>query len=420
MFDLDKWQEILHVIKQNKLRTFLTAFGVFWGILMLILLLGVGKGLQNGSRGMFTNDVQDSVWISPRKTSVAYGGLSPGRQVVFTEEDIDALKRELPGLDHIAAENPLGAFWRGGIIVTHGKKTGSFDVFGVGNEYFDIKLLTDYRYGRSLNALDHAEARKAATIGTRVADALFGPGFDPIGENITINGVNFRVVGVFYDSGWQGRMSERIYIPLTTYKQTFDKSKTVNQLAITPKPGVDSFALEKAAITLLKARHSIAPDDRRAIRSNNLAERAQSFRSLFAAIDIFIWFVGIGTLAAGIVGISNIMIITVKDRTREIGVRKALGATPRSIVGLILLESVALTAVAGYLGLVLGVGLLEGLQYAMEKMKVQSPYFANPEVSFKIAVTATLLLVFVGAAAGLAPALKAARVMPVEAMRADE
>jgi putative ABC transport system permease protein len=253
-----------------------------------------------------------------------------------------------------------------------------------------------------------------------VAEALFPPGTDPSGKYITINGVSFRVVGVFYDSGWQGRMSERLYIPLSTYKKTFDKSKKVNQIAITPKPGVDSFKLEQAATDLLKSRHSIAPDDRRAIRANNLAERAQSFRNMFAAIDIFIWFVGIGTLMAGIVGISNIMIITVKDRTKEIGVRKALGATPASIIGLILLESVTLTAVAGYLGLVLGVGLLEGVQYVMQRMNVQAAYFSHPEVGFGTAVAATLLLVFVGAAAGLLPAMKAARVTPIEAMRADD
>lgn len=421
MFDLDKWQEILHVIKQNKLRTFLTAFGVFWGILMLILLLGVGRGMQNGTEGMFTSDVQDSIWIFPRKTSVAYKGLAPGRQLQFTEDDIEALRRELPGLNYAAAENPLGSIWTGDIIITYGKKTGSFAVYGVGDEYFNIKLLDeDFRYGRNLNKYDHAESRKVVVIGTRVAEALFLPGTDPSGEYITINGVSFRVVGVFYDSGWQGRMSERLYIPLSTYKQTFDKSKKVHLIAIAPKPGVDGFKLEQAATDLLKSRHWVAPDDRRALRSNNLAERARSFRSMFAAMDIFIWFVGIGTLMAGIVGISNIMIITVKDRTKEIGVRKALGATPGSIIGLILLESVALTATAGYLGLVLGVGLLEGVQYLMQRMNMQAAYFSNPEVGFGTAVAATLLLVFVGAAAGLLPAMKAARVTPIEAMRADD
>lgn len=420
MFDWDKWQEILHTIKQNKLRTFLTAFGVFWGILMLILLLGMGRGMQNGTEGMFTSDVQDSIWIFPRRTSVAYKGLAPGRRIQFTEGDIEALRRELPGLNHIAAENPLGSIWTGDIIITYGKKTGSFGVYGIGDEYFNIKLLDDFRHGRNLNEYDHNESRKVAVIGTRVAEALFSPGIDPSGEYITINGVNFRVAGVFYDSGWQGRMSERLYIPLSTYKQTFDKGKKVNLIAITPKPGVDGFELEQAAIDVLKSRHWIAPDDRRAIHSNNLAKQAQSFRSMFAAMDIFIWFVGIGTLAAGIVGISNIMIITVKDRTKEIGVRKALGATPGSIVGLILLESVALTAVAGYLGLVLGVGLLEGVQYVMQQMNVQASYFSNPEVGFGTAVAAMLLLVFVGAAAGLLPAMKAASVTPIEAMRADD
>jgi putative ABC transport system permease protein len=205
---------------------------------------------------------------------------------------------------------------------------------------------------------------------------------------------------------------------LPTYQQIFGKGRTIGTIAVLPAPGVDAFALEKDVLSTLRSRHHISPADDRAISSNNLAEEAQSFRNLFVAMNIFIWFVGIGTLAAGIVGISNIMIITVRDRTVEIGVRKALGATPRSIVGLILLESVMLTAVAGYLGLVLGVGVLEGIAHVMRTFSIDAPYFSQPEIGFGTAVAATLLLIIVGAIAGLLPALKAARITPIEAMRA--
>jgi putative ABC transport system permease protein len=417
MFELDKWQEILHTIKQNKLRTALTAFGVFWGILMLILLLGAGNGLQGGVVNSFSGDAQDTMWIHPRTTSLPYQGLSPGREIKFTEDDIAALKR-LPGVEKVVAENTLGPYWGGGSFVTYRQKTSGYMVSGVTEDFMDLKLNSDIVYGRDLNALDEQQVRKVVLMGSRVAELLFAPGADPTGEYVNINGVPFLVAGVFYDSGRQGRNSERSYIPLPTFQKTFGEGRTVNMLAVKPAPGVSGFALEKEVLAVLQARHSISPADERAINVNNRAEEAQSFRNLFLSMTIFIWFVGIGTLAAGIVGISNIMIITVRDRTVEIGIRKALGATPMSIVSLILLESVTLTAVAGYLGLVLGVGMLEAISHLMRTLNINAPYFAPPEVGFGTAVAATVLLVVVGAIAGLVPALKAASITPIAAMRA--
>jgi putative ABC transport system permease protein len=417
MFSLDKWQEILHTIKQNKLRTALTAFGVFWGILMLILLLGAGNGLQGGVKNSFSGDAQDSMWIFPRKTSLPYQGLAPGRQLQFTEDDLAALKR-LPGVGKVVAENTLGPFWGGGSFVTYRQKTSGYLVSGVSEDFLDLKLTSSFVYGRDLNALDEKEVRKVVILGTRVVEILFEPETDPTGEYVNINGVPFLVVGVFYDSGRQGRNSERSYIPLTTFQKTFGKGRIINLFGVMPAPGIDGFALEKEVLNTLRARHRVASGDERAIFVNNLAKEAQSFRNLFISMNILIWFVGIGTLAAGIVGISNIMIITVRDRTVEIGIRKALGATPLSIVGLILLESVALTTLAGYLGLVTGVGVLEGIAYLMQTLNVNAPYFARPEVGFGTAVAATALLVVVGAIAGLLPALKAAGITPIAAMRA--
>jgi putative ABC transport system permease protein len=417
MFELDKWQEILHTVKQNKLRTALTAFGVFWGILMLILLLGAGNGLQGGVENTFSGDAEDTMWIHPRTTSLPYQGFAAGREIEFNEEDMKVLQR-LPGVEKVVAENTLGPYWGGGSFVSYRQKTSGYLVSGVSEEFMDLKLNSRIVFGRDLNALDEQLVRKVVLLGTQVVELLFDPGTDPTGKYVNINGVPFLVVGVFYDSGRQGRNSQRSYIPLTTFQKTFGEGRTIKMIAVKPAPGIDSFALEKQVLPVLQARHNIAPADERAINSNNRGEEAQSYRNLFAAMTVFIWFVGMGTLAAGIVGISNIMIITVRERTVEIGIRKALGATPMSIVGLILLESVTLTAVAGYLGLVLGVGILEGIAHLMRTLNIKAPYFAPPEIGFGTAAAATVLLIVVGAIAGLLPALKAANITPIAAMRA--
>lgn len=418
MLSLDSLQEIAHTLKQNKLRTLLTAFGVFWGIFMLILLLGAGKGLQHGMDGMFSSDLRDSVWINPRQTSLPYKGLAPGRSIQLTEQDIAAIKHKFTDVNFISAENPLGSARQADVVISYQNKTGSFGVFGVADGYFKIKAYQDYQRGRRLNELDQAEERKVAVIGTRVYEKLFTPDEDPLGKFININGVTYKVVGVFYDSGWEGRMSERVYVPLSGFQKTFGKGDFVSLITFNPKPGVDGFALETAVVDLLKERHQVAPEDKKAIFSWNLAKQTQQFGQMFAAIDAFIWFVGIGTLMAGIVGISNIMLITVKERTVEIGVRKALGATPGQIVGTLLLESILVTSVAGYLGLVLGVVLLESVSYVLMHFNIKLQFFARPEVDFGIAIKAIILLVSIGAFAGFLPAWRAAKISPIEAMRA--
>ena len=270
-----------------------------------------------------------------------------------------------------------------------------------------------------MNPLDEQQWRKVAVIGTLVAERLFGKDVDPIGKDIRINGVIMKVVGVFYDKGNQERDSERVYIPQPIYQKIFGESNRINTIWLRPTQGLDGFALEKKVVELLKRRHSVAPDDRRAIQSFNMAEPAKMVNGLFLGINAFIWFVGLGTLTAGIVGVSNIMIITVKERTREIGIRKALGATPFNIVSTLLFESVLVTSIAGYTGLVMGVGLIELISFGLNSVGAQLPYFKNPEINFQVAVIAIVLLVVVGALAGLMPALRAAKIMPIEAMRAD-
>jgi putative ABC transport system permease protein len=416
---MDSLQEILYTLRQNKLRTGLTAFGVFWGILMLILLLGAGRGMQNAFSDGWSNDVSDSIWIFPSTTSVPYMGLPVGRKIALTQGDMAAIRQQIPGVRFLSSENPLGTFLGSDISVTYGPKSGSFGVLGVADQYFNIKEKVKFDDGRRLNGLDEDDNRKVVVIGTRVSERLFTTYIEAIGKEILINGISFRVIGIFYDKGNQGRMSERIYMPVTAFKKSFGGGQEVALITTRPEPGFDGIKLEEDIMVLLKQRHKIAPDDVRAIGVNNKAREAQEINAMFTGLNMFIWMVGIGTLLAGIVGVSNIMIITVKERTREIGIRKALGAKPSSIVWSLLFESVLVTGIAGYTGLVLGVGLLEAVSTLLTKLKVELPFFRQPEIDLNIAISALLLLILAGVFAGLMPALRAARIMPIEAMRAE-
>jgi len=411
---LDGLQEILFTLRQNKLRTLLTAFGVFWGIFMLILMLGAGRGMQHGVYDSFGGEVMDFIIVFSGNTSVAYNGMGLGRYVQFDQEDIQAIKQQIPNVRFIASENQTG-----GATITYEKKLGNFAVHGIPDDYFKIKESVPFNLGRKMNPLDQQDNRKICELGSAVVEKIFGKDFDPVGKEVRVNGVVLKVVGVFHDKGNRGRDSERIYIPDSTYRKVFGNGNKVQSIWLRPTQGTDGFELEKKVIDLLQRRHSVSPADKRAVRSFNMAEPAKMVKGLFIGINAIIWFVGLGTLAAGIVGISNIMIITVKERTREIGIRKALGATPKNIVGTLLMESILVTSIAGYVGMVLGVGLLELVAFGLRSSGAKLDFFQNPEVDFQVAITAIILLVVVGALAGLVPALKAARIMPIEAMRAD-
>jgi putative ABC transport system permease protein len=410
----DGLQEILFTLRQNKLRTLLTAFGVFWGIFMLILMLGAGRGMQNGVYDGFGGDVMDFIIVYTGATSVAYNGMGLGRYVQMNSEDIQAIKQQIPNVRYIASENQ-----NEGATITYEKKLGNFGVHGIPDDYFKIKESVPFNLGRKMNPFDQQENRKICELGSVVVEKLFGKDVDPVGKDVRVNGVVLKVVGVFHDKANRGRDSERIYIPDSTYRKVFGSGNNVQTIWLRPTQGADGFELEKKVIELLQRRHSVSPEDKRAVRSFNMAEPAKMVKGLFLGINAIIWFVGLGTLAAGIVGISNIMIITVKERTREIGIRKALGATPKNIVGTLLMESILVTSVAGYMGMVFGVALLELVAFALRSSGAKLDFFQNPEVDFQVAITAIILLVVVGALAGLVPALKAARIMPIEAMRAD-
>lgn len=417
MLVLDSLSEILYSLRKNAFRTLITAFGVFWGVYLLVVLMAAGEGLKHGIESELSANAQDSVWLWSARTSVPYKGRPIGRRIRLTEADVTAIKNEIPGVSVVSAENPMGS-WRGGDVLIRRKElTGSFGVFGVGLDYFLIKKYQEYREGRRLSALDDQNFRKVVTMGTLVAERLF-PNESPIGKYIEINNVSFRVVGLFYDRERQGRNSERIYMPLSIYQRVFGRGESfVSLLTYQPDARYDPYLVEEQVVQLLKKRHRVSPKDKRAIRFNNTVKNSEKNRSMIRSIVFLVIFVGMGTLLAGAVGVSNIMMITVKERTVEVGVRKALGAKPQQIVFALLLESFLVTAVAGYLGLVSGVVTVELLNFLLIEKIINISGFLNPQVDFSVAAGIVGVLVMVSVLAGLFPALRAATISPVQAMR---
>ena len=407
MFDIDKWQEIFSTIKKNKLRTLLTGFSVAWGIFMLIILLGSGYGLENGVKREFTGDAVNYLSINAGITSMPYKGMKPGRRLRFTNEE----KKQLGSLDGVDKSSGRTRVWRNNTL-SYKNEYGAFDIFAVSPDYKYVESLIMLK-GRYLNKIDENNYRKVVVLGRLVEEALF-KGVDPVGEYIKVSGVPFKVVGSFDDPGGD-RDLNRVYIPLSTAQRVFNMGNEVRSILLNLGDASVEESLEMIEVIKndLSEKMKFDPADPRAIFVYNSIENYRTLMNLFANIRLFIWIIGIGTIIAGIVGVSNIMMIVVKERTKEIGIRKALGASPMSIVSLILQESILITSFAGYIGLVLGVGLLE----LLSKVLPETDYFANPEVNIQVAVYATLLLVFCGALAGFVPARKAAAVKPVVALK---
>lgn len=418
-FDADKWQEIYFALKQNKLRTFFTAFGVFWGIFMLIIMLGSGKGLRNGATQGMGDLATNSMFMWTQQTTVPYKGFPRGRRYNFTNEDTQALQDNIPEIEHIAPR--LQVFSRGenSNNVVRGERTAAFTIQGDYPAYYLIDPCNIVQ-GRFINDLDIEDKRKNVVIGTRVYDEMFEAGEEPIGENLRIQGVYFKVIGVF-SSKKNDRQAEQensqIVMPFTTMQQTYNMGNRVGWYSITAKEGHKASEVLKKASTLMKVRHSISPDDTRAVGSFDLEEEFKKMTSLFAGIDGLIWIVGVGTLLAGVIGVSNIMLIVVKERTKEIGIQRAIGATPLIIKTQIILESVFLTALAGYVGLILGVGLLELVNNILIQSGASTDMFNNPAVDFNKAISALIILVIAGVLAGLIPAQRAVQMKPIDALR---
>ncbi len=411
MIDVDTWQEILETVTRNKLRTVLTGFAVAWGIFMLIVLLGSGEGLRSGVEYQMRDDAVNSIWVSAGQTSKPFQGLQPGRQIRFDMDDYEEVTTRVKGVEYSSGRFMIF----GNQQVNYGDEWGSFSIRAVhpGHKILEQTVVNSGRY---INEIDIREFRKIAVIGTLVKDALFHDA-PALGKELKINGISFKVVGIFDDAGSE-QEREMIYLPITTAQRTFNGQRRVNQILYTTGDASLAQATSMAEQTkqILAVNHTFDPEDPRAIFVNNAVESFQRFVALMGGIRIFIWIVGIGTLLAGVVGVSNIMLVAVQERTREIGIRKAIGATPSSIVGLVMKEAILITAVAGYLGLVLGILVLEGVAGALP---AESEFFRNPQVDLRVAISATVLLVIAGAFAGFFPARRAASIQPVVALRED-
>ncbi|MEN8247258.1 MAG: ABC transporter permease [Thermodesulfobacteriota bacterium] len=420
IFDRDNWQEIYHSLKQNKLRSFLTAFGVFWGIFLLLVMLGASKGLQNGAMDDFSNRATNSLYIWTRPTTIPYKGFPIGRRFYFNNDDIKALKQNIPEIQYLGPRNQAGGH-RGVTNVTRGLKDGAFSINGDYPEYRHIQLLK-ITSGRFINDLDMHDRRKVAVIGTRVREILFKKEEAPLGEYILVRGVYFKVVGVFTTNGEGDQAEEEtqtIFIPFSTFQQAFNYGNRVSWFSITSQPHVTASAVEKKAIALLAERHQVSPDDKIAFGRYNVEKEYRKMVNLFKGIRILTWFVGTFTLIAGIIGVSNIMLIIVKERTREIGIRRAIGATPFNIITQIMAESVLITALSGYIGLFSGVVIIELVSRVLTATGTKADYFKNPEIDFRVAIASLSILVICGALAGLIPGRKAVSIKPVEAIRDD-
>ena len=413
MFDIDRWQEIFDTIRKNKLRTFLTGVSVASGIFILVILLGFGKGMENGIRNEFEADASNRIWVWTQVTTKKYKGLNPGRSIQMKNSDFDYIEKAYED----KLENKSALYRVRGGTINYKQESGSYSIQGIGPDYQQIENLTMIM-GRYINYDDLKQKNKIAVISKKIEKELLKNVNNPLNEFLQISGINFKIVGVYTDKGGE-REENRIYIPITTSQIVFNGSDKIGNLGFTllPEENFDK-ALEASREfsqnikTYLQKKHLVAPDDRSAVNVHNTLNEAKRFYTLTNNISSFFWFVGICTIIAGVVGVSNIMLIQVKDRTREIGIRKALGAKPWSIIGMILQESIFVTAISGFVGLFLSMGLLEIIG-----PNVEIDYILNPSVDLSIALTMVILLIVAGAAAGFFPAWKAAHVQPIEALK---
>ncbi len=417
MFERDNWQEIFATIKKNKLRTTLTMFGVFWGILMLVIMLGSGNGLRNGILRDFEGSATNSFYLWTQVTTKPYKGMKPGRQFNYNNSDSKVLAR-MPDFEIVSPQIQLGRH-NGQSNVMRGLKTGLFEVMG---QYPNIAKIENVpvKMGRFLNELDVREKRKVCVIGLRVAETLFKPGEEIIGQYVRINGVFFKVIGVSnpVGSGQAFRESaNRVRIPFSTFQQAFNCGDLVGWYAVLSHKDLSAAVTEQTAINVLKERHKVSPDDQQAIGHWNTATEYGKITGLFNGIELLVWIVGTGTLFAGVIGVSNIMLIVVKERTKEIGVKRALGATPLKVVFQIILEALFLTSIAGFMGLSVGMGIISLLNKAIPVE--ENSMFVHPSVDIMVVLNALGILIGSGAIAGFIPARKAVSILPVEALRTE-
>ena len=419
MFNKDRWKEIIEVLTTNWFRTVMTAFGVFWGILILIILLSAGKGFQNGIMVDFGDIATNTMFMWTQTTTKEYQGLPKGRRYNFKIEDVAAIKEQVPNLRFVSPRNQLGG-WGGNNNVVRGIRAGAFNVYGDYPEYIEQDPMT-ITQGRFLNYNDINDRRKIAVLGEGVKKELYDTGEEVVGTYIKIQGVSFLVVGTYKKNSNNGDGEEgqkEIFVPFTAFSQAFNRGNDVGWMAITAQDGSSITSLKEKVMDVVKANRKIHPDDDRAVGHFDLYEEFGRVQSLFGAITFIGYFVGILVLLSGIIGVSNIMLIVVKERTKEIGIRRALGESPWSIKGQILLESVFLTIISGMAGISLGALFIYGVNALLDSVGPVD-MFLNPSVSLGVVISALIILMVSGLLAGFIPANSAIKVKPIDALRTE-
>ena len=412
MFDLDRWYEIWVTITHNKSRSFLTAFGVFWGMFMLVVMVGAGNGLSTGINSQLEGFASNSAFFNSNRTTLPYKGFQKGRSWNMLNSDIPIIEDRVSELEYLS---PMLFGGGGDDNVVRNEKSGSYGVKGTYPVYNEIERSV-MEYGRYINDIDIKERRKVCVLGTRIYEVLFNPGQNPLGEHVRVNGIYFTVIGVARKTALAnigGDTDETVVLPFSTMQQAFNQGNIIHFLAATAKPGVKVKVIQEKIVETLKDIHQISPDDKDAVFNMNIEEQFNMFNNLGIGIAMLIWIVGLGTLFAGAVGVSNIMLVTVRERTKEIGIRRALGATPTNIIGQILSESVVLTVLAGIGGIVLGVGVLTATGIVMSQ---SDQFFKDPQISFSVGIIALFVLVIIGTFAGFIPAKRAMMIKPIEAI----
>ena len=418
IFDKDTWQEIFGSIQKNKVRTIITMIGVLWGIFIYIALSGSSKGLDNGFERAFQSIASNSIFVWAQSTSIPYGGYKSERRIQLKLGDVEILKKRVKGIKFIAPRNVAGIFGSAGGNIVRGTKTGTYAIYGEFPEYIKIATSKIYDGGRFINESDIKNERKVCVIGERTQLELFEENENPIGQFISINKINFRVVGVhkFVQGGGFGDDGD-IYIPFATFRKIFNTGDNVGWFMIAAYENIDGLKVEKDIKATLKEIHTIHPDDERGIGGFNLGEVFTKTMNFANGLTFLSLVVGIATILAGVIGIGNILLISVKERTKEIGIRRALGATPSEVRSQIILESVFLTVLAGIIGIILGALVLYGINAATLDM-TDFPY-TNPTVPIPYVLGALSLMIILGTLIGMIPAQKAVSVKPIDALREE-
>lgn len=410
-FDIDSYQEILDTITRNKTRSFLTGFGVFWGVFMLVSLIGGGQGLRELLSNNFKGFANNAAIVVAYQTSKPYMGLKKGRWWALEYSDMVRIKQQVQGLDVVTP-----VLSKNGRNVTAGEKTFNCTVNGVLPDYSEIETPT-LSYGRFINNMDIQQNRKVCVLGKKVYKNLFPGGGDPCGQRVKIDDIYYDIVGVNASKGnisINGTAEEKVVMPLTMMQKAYNNGDTVGLLCFTGRPGVVMNTVVPKVRQVIARAHNIDPTDQKAMIDINTEVMFSMVDNLFSGVNFLILLVGIGTLLAGAIGVSNIMMVSVRERTTEIGIRRAIGATPKAILWQIIAESVSLTTAAGMCGILFSVGVLQMLELANTADGVVSAHF---QVRFLTALSALVLLGLLGVLAGLAPALRAMSVKPVDAMR---